>query len=441
MVDTILTCRLFARTPRAGSLNHRYLVAPGMSWPEQELAELASQVDRSPEGHDYIAVTRTVPQPTTGRSATEMLVLTDARLARLDSAARQRVMDKLRAYSDPLEHLVTRGIDWPKGAPLVVETLELGVWQRELDSTLRPLLPPPGSTTPSLQPLRRSKPAPLRSRVIWALGLALALAAVLWHRCLKPRPPKGDGHPPGPPPPPERANQLLDLLARKIEWENTSELRDPSERRAQTLEVFYRWLREKPAPSGPQTQQNDLEYALEKLRLLRKDGGPPPKESFDRVGLVQDERRAQRLGLNRIDPVDLRRAFNTLLELQDFAEKETVTKELIGTGAAPGKLLQKLNRALSTAEVARLRPPPGAQPKFFVDDDVGRAEVLSDILSSPEWRELLGRHSGSSASDSLPDLFAETRQSQKDLRHNVEGWSRHAEDRVQRWYQHLVSFT
>ncbi|MGQ9770944.1 MAG: hypothetical protein ACUVQG_10335 [Thermogutta sp.] len=143
MVKSISYCSLFAMTPRAGRWNHRYLVPPGTVWTEKELAEQVSEADARPMGRDYVAIVRTATQTSTGRRASEMLILTDPRLAQLSPKDRDEVAKKLREYSDRLEDLITRQIDWEKaGSPLVVERPELGIWQRELESTLSRLLGP-----------------------------------------------------------------------------------------------------------------------------------------------------------------------------------------------------------------------------------------------------------------------------------------------------------
>lgn len=450
MVDSIPKCRLFAITPRAGSRNHRYLVPPGLSWPERELAELTAQADRNPAGADYVAVARTVDQPSTGRKAKEMLILTAAGLKEVDASAREALSQKLSEYGERLERLVTREIDWETaGDPLVVENAQLGQWQRELTVIVERLLRQRNaSTAPTAGPVARSQvgrsrlsKSGLRLAVLTLAAVALASCVSLtqcWDRLKSRVAPNTGAYSTRNDLKPNRRDQLVDeYLFELVDWGDSPPANDDKKRK-DALDVVYRWYYESNTPANEQTWASDVEKVLEKLRMTWRAGGEYVHESegkFDSWGLVENPEKREEMGLHRIDPVRLRRAFRELRKLEESAHE--LRKGGVGKVTGVGKVCVELETVFKGYDPKEYEMPEGPQPKFFVSKDVNRARILKDLLASEEWRAFCHINE---KYDDLPALFGMMKQHREKLSAQWKNRPGGDDEKVDEWYRQLEAF-
>ncbi|MGQ9607350.1 MAG: hypothetical protein ACUVTW_14215 [Thermogutta sp.] len=445
MVDSMRRCRVFAITPRAGSRNHRYLIPPGASWPERELGELAARAYRKPDGGDYVAIARTVNQPSTGRKAKEMLILTDGGLKELNASARKVLFEKLGEYGERLEHLVTREIDWEKvGDPLVVENVRLEQWQRELTLVVEKLLQQWTASTARTAEEDNSTPvsdSPFPKLTV-SLAILTLFAAVLAHvwpiqcwdklkACLAPN--KGrvsTGNDQKSFTPEQSCEKyFIDL----VDWGDSPP--DNDEKRRKALDVVYLWYYEKEPATDWQTRRNDAKDVLAKLRVIREVGEEYQRESeerFDPLGLLEKSEDCKEMGLDQIDPGKLRCAFRELEKLWELARM--CQGEGLGKGTAPGKVFEELDNIFKNKNI---RQPEGPQPKFFVQKDVYRARMLKEFLASNAWRTFC---SINEKSDDLPGLFAMMKQHREEL--GVKWQNRPGGDdaKINEWYAQLEKF-
>lgn len=174
---------LFAETPRAGRWNHRFLVPEELTMTEEQLAEEASRARQQHQGSNYLAVVRQVEQPSSGRTADELLVLHGV-AEHLDAATRRELLKRLEARLDDLDRLV-QTLDWEReGKRLLVRRQELAAWfDSDFAAELAACRGPAEGTAP-----RASQDSPaLAARAVassrrWmmrATGIALA-ALGLW---------------------------------------------------------------------------------------------------------------------------------------------------------------------------------------------------------------------------------------------------------------------
>jgi len=125
---------LLALTPRAGTMNHRYLVSPGSGLVEAGAAAEVGEALRntgeegaSAEGPSFLAVCkRGVLQVEGGRSGDEVLLLGGIETAAL-GARRHEVQERLEHRLDDLSELIGR-IEWHRERGMLIEHTELEEW-------------------------------------------------------------------------------------------------------------------------------------------------------------------------------------------------------------------------------------------------------------------------------------------------------------------------
>lgn len=198
---------LFAETPRAGDLGHRFLVAGKDQTPERQIAEYLKSVDKDVSfGANFIGVARSVQQHSgiAVRTGREIIVLAGVDVSRIPRSSRDKVLTLLRDLLDRLERLVLNGVDWSRlpRADLVVRNPELSRWLDEIENLAlpevawfqgpRPLAPAEFSDSiadhdgvgelisrkPSICPMPR-RLIPLWLVLVLSLGMIL-LAAGMW---------------------------------------------------------------------------------------------------------------------------------------------------------------------------------------------------------------------------------------------------------------------
>lgn len=125
-----MSIQLLAETPRAGRLNHRFIVAQGSSIGDALAQTILTQARDQAEGKDYLAVSRSAQQ-TGGREGEEILVLHGVNVQALSQRQREEIRAKLKRYLDALETLVTKDIDWEhEGVNPVLQRAELKQWEQ-----------------------------------------------------------------------------------------------------------------------------------------------------------------------------------------------------------------------------------------------------------------------------------------------------------------------
>jgi len=124
--------QLVAETPRAGKWNHRFIVSPTCNLSDSEVAKVVATASRSPQGEDYLAVSVEAKQVLSGRTGTEILVLTGIEVNKLSDSQRQRVMVQLKQWLADLATLVTEKIDWEQEIEEsgLVKRPELAEWEK-----------------------------------------------------------------------------------------------------------------------------------------------------------------------------------------------------------------------------------------------------------------------------------------------------------------------
>lgn len=183
------TLGLFAETPRAGDLGHRFLVTGKDQSPERQIAEYLKSVDKDISfGANFIGVARSVQQHsgTAVRTGREIIVLAGVDVSRFPGPSRDRLLALLQEHLDRLEQLVLRGIDWSRlpHAELVVRSSELSQWLDEVRALGIPetewlggprSLAPADAGSTSTRRVRVS-----RAVVGYVLLVALLLVVVAW---------------------------------------------------------------------------------------------------------------------------------------------------------------------------------------------------------------------------------------------------------------------
>lgn len=131
------TLALFAETPRAGDLGHRFLVTGENQSPERQIAEYMKWVDKDISfGANFIGVARSVQQHsgTSVRMGRETIVLAGVDVSRISRPSRDRLLGLIQKNLDRLEHLVLRKIDWSRlpRTEVVVRNAVLSQWLDEI---------------------------------------------------------------------------------------------------------------------------------------------------------------------------------------------------------------------------------------------------------------------------------------------------------------------
>lgn len=130
---------LFAETPRAGRLGHRFLVAADNPLSEPLLSAFARAVnaDDAPVwGANFLGVAHPAEQfvgPTV-RIGREIMIVAGVDVERLSESSRARLSEKLKDFLNRLESEVLQVIDWTRlpSGELVVPAKPLTDWNNEL---------------------------------------------------------------------------------------------------------------------------------------------------------------------------------------------------------------------------------------------------------------------------------------------------------------------
>ncbi|MDA1179099.1 MAG: hypothetical protein O2931_09930 [Planctomycetota bacterium] len=131
---------LFAETPRAGQLGHRFLTGLGLSATEHEIAAFVQVAeDDVTVGENFVAVGRNVPQKATGgtvREGREVIVLAGIDVKRTSPDSLQQILESLQRHLGNLESLIQGGIDWScvRQSEVVIQRKELAEWLNELQA-------------------------------------------------------------------------------------------------------------------------------------------------------------------------------------------------------------------------------------------------------------------------------------------------------------------
>jgi len=103
---------LVAETPRAGRWNGCLLVPEDSEITPAKAAPYFEDARKIPEGENYLAVSREVTQPTTGRVGSEYLLLAGVDVRALGPVRKEEVSRVMNKLLDDLEDLVVRTIRW-----------------------------------------------------------------------------------------------------------------------------------------------------------------------------------------------------------------------------------------------------------------------------------------------------------------------------------------
>ncbi len=131
---------LFAETPRAGQLGHRFLASLGLSISENEMAAfIQAATDDVTLGENFVAVGRNVPQQAvcgTFREGREVLVLAGIDVRRTPGHLLARIVEVLREQITSLDCLIRDGIDWScvSQTEVVLQRAELAAWLAALQA-------------------------------------------------------------------------------------------------------------------------------------------------------------------------------------------------------------------------------------------------------------------------------------------------------------------
>jgi len=190
---------LFAETPRAGELGHRFLTGSNPSATEHEIAAFVQVAeDDQTVGENFVAVGRNVSQKATNgtvREGREVIVLAGIDVTNTSPDSLQQIFEVLRRHLDNLDSLIQGGIDWSsvRQSEVVIQRKELAEWLNELDaipvsnaswshgprllSTKPPISKPPLSTGGRLH--RTTKVAIFFSAI--AAGLVAGFLVGVWY--------------------------------------------------------------------------------------------------------------------------------------------------------------------------------------------------------------------------------------------------------------------
>jgi hypothetical protein len=142
----------FAETPRAGQWNHRFIIPKNYDVPEDVLNKYGELVREGQKGSDFIGVRQEVKQHFGAKTGYETLILATPNYDL--SKCKSQVESRLRNLQQPLEHIVTKKIDWDKdGKSLIVPNSELTQWRHDLELLLKKLK----KSSPSIGGIMRHK--------------------------------------------------------------------------------------------------------------------------------------------------------------------------------------------------------------------------------------------------------------------------------------------
>lgn len=286
---------LVAETPRAGRWNGCLLVPEDSDISPAMAAPYFEDARKSLEGEDYLAVSRMVTQPTTGRVGSEYLLLAGVDVGALGDSRKAEVSGVMNELLDRLENLVVRTIPWdelPQAS--LVKCPGMSEWLKSL-----------GDLKPSKN--QRSRPVPRRGWSVAAklvalfVGLSvLLLFGVRWHP-LKPWRNDPAHARPNPPekkdrtPEIKKANQPLDqealrwLTELKIKNENKDPTPAPPDANVQllTTELEKRFLlsavlKERQESKGDDPKER-LHNLLKEVILSDSSSRMPPEERSRRA--------------------------------------------------------------------------------------------------------------------------------------------------------------
>jgi hypothetical protein len=180
---------IFAETPRAGELGHRFLVPVDLSVSESEIAKFFQVIDGDLSvGANFVAIGRKVPQRSAAgaiREGREVVILVGVDVSRISGYELALVLTSLQGCLDKLYHLVNGGIDWTKATGEgIVRRKELKVWLEDLPTDLIPVTEWRNGprqrralkAIPAQPPQRPIYKATWRTCVFVAIAFALGLA-------------------------------------------------------------------------------------------------------------------------------------------------------------------------------------------------------------------------------------------------------------------------
>ena len=136
---------LFAETPRAGELGHRFLVPVDLSISESEIAEFVQVADSDVSvGENFVAIGRNVPQHSAAgavRVGREVVVLAGIDVSRVSSHEFALIVTSLQGCLNRLDQLVIGGIEWNRTAmgEVIVRRKELQEWLDDVQAVTVPV--------------------------------------------------------------------------------------------------------------------------------------------------------------------------------------------------------------------------------------------------------------------------------------------------------------
>lgn len=128
---------LFAETPRAGKLGHRFLLPPSLAATESEIAVYLRIITSDVViGQNFMAMGRSVPQYNNNgvvRLGREIIVIAGIDTQRLSEQSEADLRSLLQKHLYSLEDLVLAGIDWTElgQAGVIIRRQEMEAWLDE----------------------------------------------------------------------------------------------------------------------------------------------------------------------------------------------------------------------------------------------------------------------------------------------------------------------
>jgi hypothetical protein len=185
-ISIIMTAfHLIGQTPRAGELNHRFIVSPQCPFLEvdlqRKLAQASQQLAWSDSpfilGEDFIAVHVKRTQTSTGaRQGDEWLVLVNAAIANYSIAQRDKVAQWLKDKLDTAFDELVKQVNWKEARGIVFKHPDIAQWENEIVDIFPDLLHVP---LPEKNSVVSKSTKPSNKIIMGAAAVLVFIVAVL----------------------------------------------------------------------------------------------------------------------------------------------------------------------------------------------------------------------------------------------------------------------